>query len=1116
MKKTFVTLVLACMHLAAYALPDVLDTRMLRSPALSASHMAFIYAGDVWIAGRDGKNVRRVTSDAGEEGDPVFSPDGKWLAFNASYEGNTDVYVVSVDGGIPTRLTYHPGPDQVQAFTPDSRQVLFTSARATFTTRHRQLFTVPVSGGVETPLDVPTAWRATYSPDGKRLAYNPNRVANTQWKGYRGGTFAEVWLLTLADRSVEKIPQPAGNSNDTDPVWVGDTVYFRSDRDGEINLYAYDTRSKGIERMTNHRDFPVLAAAARADGIVYEQAGYLHALDPATKAARRLVIGVAADLSASRPRFVKGAKYVRNFSPSPSAARVAYEFRGEIVTVPADKGDVRNLTETVAAHERSPAWSPDGRLLAYFSDASGEYELHVKPQDGGAPARRFKLNGAGYYDRPSWAPDGKRLVYTDNSYSLYVIDLATGAQKKIASEPIYSPQKTVRGAWAPDSRWVAYTLNSTTYTKTLYVYSVEQDKSYRITDGLSDVSEPVFDKGGKFLYFLASTDAGPSNNWFSLENTDNRPTRTVWLAVLRNDTPSPLTKESDEEKAGSVDVRKDDEKQQNDKRDLDDKTSARDGKPINDAAARKHNEPEKRTAAAKPVEQVRIDFEGIGQRIVDFPIPAAEISSLQVGNAGQVFFLRNTDGKKALRRFDLKDRKTENLLADVDDYQVSQDGRKVVWRLKEEWAQGAATGKDLKAADGKLKVDAIEVRVDPRAEWTQIYNEAWRINRDYFYDPGMHGLDWKAMREKYAVFLPHLATRDDLFQVIRGMLSELGVGHSYQTPGDSFRPTAPVPGGLLGADYEVANGRYRFRKVFGGLNFNVELRSPLTEPGVNVKPGEYLLAVGGREVVPPANLYAFFENTAGKLTSITVGPSPDGKGSRTVTVVPVASEDALRNRDWVEGNIRKVNAATDGRVAYVYVPNTAGLGHTYFKRYFFPQANKQAIIVDERFNGGGSVADYYINNLKRGEIAWWAMRYGADMKTPSASIQGPKVMLVDENAGSGGDLLPWMFRQEKLGPIVGKRTWGGLIGILGYPVLMDGGTITAPNLAFFTRDGGWGVENEGVAPDIEVEQTPAAVMAGHDPQLEKAIEVALDALKQNPPASLVRPAYPKRGSAAFK
>ena len=450
------------------------------------------------------------------------------------------------------------------------------------------------------------------------------------------------------------------------------------------------------------------------------------------------------------------------------------------------------------------------------------------------------------------------------------------------------------------------------------------------------------------------------------------------------------------------------------------------------------------------------------------------------------------------------------MVAEADDFEVSADGRKLLYRLKDTWAMGSNSGKLLAPGEGKIKVDAIEVKADPRAEWTQIFNEVWRINRDYFYDPGMHGVDWKAMRDKYAAFLPELSSRADLNRLIQWMCSELAVGHHRGGGGDDFIDAKKVPGGLLGADYEVSDGRYRFKKVYGGLNWNPALRAPLTEPGLNVKAGEYLLAVDSRPIAPPTNLYSAFENTAGKAIDITVGPSADGKGARTITVVPVPAEDALRNRDWIEGNMRKVNAATGGKVAYVYVPNTAGLGHTYFKRYFFPQADKQAIIVDERFNGGGSVADYYIEILQKKEIAWWAMRYGADMKTPSASIQGPRAMLIDETAGSGGDLLPWMFRKNNMGPLIGKATWGGLVGILGFPVLMDGGTITAPNLAFWTRENGWGVENEGVPPDIEVEQTPADVIAGRDPQLEKAIEVIQAELAKNPPVKPGRPAYPDK------
>jgi tricorn protease len=613
---------------------------------------------------------------------------------------------------------------------------------------------------------------------------------------------------------------------------------------------------------------------------------------------------------------------------------------------------------------------------------------------------------------------------------------------------------------------------------------IEQQGLHPITDGLSEVSEPVFDVSGKYLYFLASTDAGPVKQWFDMSNADMRVTRSIYLAVLRKDLPSPLTKESDEEK-GIVKDQKD--------------------------------EKEKSKEASKTPEPISIDFEGLNDRILSLPLPTGNYAALQAGEAGHFYYLEfrggikafgPSEGKTSLHHYDLTKRKDESILSDVDDYELSADNKKLLYRSKENWTIASSSGK-VEAGQGKLNIDGIEVHIEPRVEWEQIFQEAWRINRDYFYDPNMHGANWKAMREKYAVFLPHLATRNDINRVIQWMCSELAVGHHRVGGGDFLHEPKSVPGGLLGADYAIENDRYRFKKVYGGLNWTPELRAPLTEPGVDVRAGEYLLAVKGRDLRPPTNLYSLFENTSEKIVEITVGPNPDGSGSRTVSVVPIANESALRNRDWVESNLRKVDQATGGRVAYVYVPNTTTLGHTYFKRYFFPQAHKEAIIVDERFNGGGQVADYYIDLLRRPLISYWAMRYGADLKTPGASIQGPKVMIIDETAGSGGDLLPWMFRKLKLGKLIGKRTWGGLVGTLGFPALMDGGSVTAPNLAIWTEEG-WVVENEGVPPDIEVEQTAADVIAGRDPQLEKAISVVLEELKRNPPANPKRPPYPVR------
>ena len=1086
--------------------PNHVDTRLLSQPAISADHIAFIYADDLFICDVDGRNVRRLTSDQGVESNPVFSPDGQTIGFSAQYDGNTDVFTIPVSGGSPTRLTTHPGPDIVRGFTPDGKAVLFCSPRHVFTNRYTQLFTVPLTGGQPTQLPIPNGVEASFSSDGQYLAYTPIADRSQQWKNYRGGTASRIWIFHFPDQHVEQIPQPAGRCNDTDPRWQNGTVYFRSDRNGEFNLFAYDTKSRTVQELTHFTDFPVIGLNVGGGNLVFEQAGYLHRFNLDTGKEERLKIGVATDLVEARPHFVKGAKYIRNATVSPSGARAAFEFRGEIVTVPAEKGDPRNLTNTPDVHEREPAWSPDGKSIAYFSDAGGEYSLHIHPASGFGEAKVYKLSGAGFYEEPVWSPDSKKLAFIDNSNTLFWLDLASGGAKKIATEPAYGPAilRSLKAAWSPDSMWVAYALSNRAAYRRVYVYSLADGNSHAVTDGLSDATEPVFDPSGKYLFFFVSTDAGPVNQWFAQSNADMRAERSLYLAVLKKGVPSPLTKESDEEKGTE-------------------EKPAQKAKPASSEKAK--------------AESVKIDFDGLDQRILALPVTAANLRSLQAGSAGQVYFLslpsvppRNaTELAGALHRFDLSKRKDETILSGISGYWLSREGKKALTRMPPEtWsivelpasaagpgpgagpAPGAQAATPPAPGKGKLNVDAIEVRIDPRAEWPEIFREAWRINRDYFYATNYHGADWPAMRAKYEVFLGDLATSGDLYRVIRWMLSELAVGHSGTAPGERFNQKKTVPGGLLGADYEIANGRYRFKKIYGGLNWWPELRSPLTAPGVDVKAGEYLLAVRGAELRPPTEIYSLFENTANQSVEIKVGPNPDGKGSRTVAVEPLASEDNLRNLAWVEGNLKKVHQATDGRVAYVYVPNTAQPGHAFFKRYFFPQADKEAIIIDERFNGGGQVADYYIDHLRRPFISYWATRYGQDIATPGAAIHGPKVMLIDETAGSGGDLLPWMFHKEKLGPLVGKRTWGGLVGILGFPRLLDGGGVTAPNLAIWVEDGGWVVENEGVPPDVEVEQWPAEINAGKDPQLDKAIAMVMEELQKNPPRHPKRPDFPVR------
>ncbi len=1054
---------------------DTKDTRMLSQPAISANHIAFIYAEDLWVANPDGSQPKRLTVDEGIESTPFFSPDGKLIAFSAQYDGNTDVYVIPVDGGIPKRLTWHPAPDLVRGFTPDGKLVLFVSPRNTFSNRYAKLFTVPVIGGNETQLEIPNAYDATYSLDGKYMAYTPLTEVFKQWKHYRGGSIATILLFSFADRSVVTIPKPEGGCNDTQPVWMGDKIYFRSDRNGEFNLFSYDIASKDVKQLTEYKDFPVLNASGGDGKVVFEQAGYLNIFDPATTSAKKLTIGIAADLLELRPRFVKGSNYIRWADISPSGSRVVFDFRGDIITAPAEKGDYRNITQTPGAHEKFPAWSPDGKSVAYFSDASGEYQLYIKAQDGKGDPKIFNLNGAGFYAYPKWSPDSKKINFVDNSRSLYVLDIASAAITKVDADDLYTPDafRDIAGNWSADSKWIAYTKVLSTQFQQVYLYSLTEQKSFPVTDGLSDASEPRFDRSGKYLYFFASTDAGPVINWFDQSSIDFRKTNSIYLVTLQKSTISPFAKESDEEKVKA------------------------------DTA----QEAKKPNPEAEKNKDLKIDWDGLQDRIVDIPLKAGNYTQLGVDNSGDLLYVSHIDGGAGtMHKYNFKKR-ADNEVIELDNYVLTADGKKMLYKKGDSWIIANA-GDKPEPGKGMINVGDIEVKIDPAAEWANMFDEAWRVNRDYFYDPGMHGVNWAAMKKKYAVFLPDLACRSDLNILIQWMCSELSVGHHrVENFGDRMYTPKMIHGGLLGVDYTMANNRYRLKKIYGGLNWNPTLRSPLTEPGVNAKEGDYLLAVNGANVTAGDNIYQYFENTAGKIVELTIGPNPGYEGSRVVKVVPVDNEFALRNRDWVENNLRKVTEATHGQVAYVYVPNTAEAGHDYFKRYFYPQANRKAIIVDERFNGGGDLADYYINLLLNPQQAYWHMRYGKDLKSPSASIQGPKVMIIDENAGSGGDMLPWMFRKFKVGTLVGKRTWGGLVGILGYPEFIDGGDVTAPNVGIWTKDG-FIVENVGIPPDIEVEQTPSDVIAGKDPQLEKAIEVALEQLKDNPQTDPVRPPFP--------
>jgi len=1075
---------------------------LVRTPTLNKTHIVFSYAGDLWIVGREGGEASRLTTGVGREFNPLFSPDGQWVAFTGEYDGNVDVYVIPASGGVPKRLTYHPGPDQLAGWTPDSRQVLFVSSRNAETGRTAQLFTLPIDGVNPTMVPLPMAYEGSYSPDGGRLAYVPLPRSFNAWKRYRGGTATPVFIANLSDSSVEKIPRT--DSNDFNPMWpAGESrkIYFLSDRNGPITLFSYDTGSKKVTQAINNQGLDIKSASISTGGgpdtIAYEQFGSLNLYDLKSGQTKRVNISINADIPSVRGRYEKVADRILNASISPSGARALFEARGEIITVPAEKGDVRNLTNSSGVADRDPAWSPDGKWIAYFSDESGEYALHLRQQTGMGEVRKISLgNPPSFFYGPTWSPDSKKIAFTDKRLNLWYLDLDKGTPIKVDTSRRgggFNP------SWSPDSRWLAYTKPLESWYSAVFIYSLEQAKSQQITDGLSDASSAAFDKNGKALYFMASTDIGPKISGFDMSSNPFQPTRSVYVAVLKKTDPSPLAPESDEEKV--ADEKKTDGPSE--------KPADGDQKP--DAAAA----PAPVRPGAKPEDRkpptVTIDFDRIGQRILALPIPARNFLGLATAKANTIFLVELLPPSPGvagltLHKFDVEKRKLEKVLDGVRSFDVSANGEKMLFRQGDNWYI-ASTTQPLKPGEGKIKTEDMEVYVDPKAEWQQMYRETWRIERDFFYDPNHHGLDLQATAKKYEPYLASLTHRADLSYLFQEMLGELTVGHLYVQGGDVPDPKR-VPGGLLGADYAIENGRYRFAKIYDGENWNPQLRAPLTQPGVNVQQGEYLLAVNGRNLTASDNVYSFFQNTANKQVVIRVGPNPDGAGSREVTVVPVGNEGGLRNLAWIEGNRRKVDQMTNGRVAYVWLPDTAGGGYTNFNRYYFAQLDKQAAVIDERFNGGGQAADYIIDYLRKPLNSYWAVRDGEDFRQPFGTMPGPKAMIINEYAGSGGDYMPWMFHRYGVGPLIGKRTWGGLVGIGGYPVLIDGGSVTAPHFAFYSPEGEWEVENHGVAPDIEVEMDPQAWRQGRDPQLEKAVAVVLAALQKNPPKVTKRPAYP--------
>ncbi|HXI02835.1 MAG TPA: PDZ domain-containing protein [Candidatus Saccharimonadales bacterium] len=1101
----FVAAILFAMTAAAP--PAKADTRLLQMPDIGKSNIVFVYAGDIWVADRDGSNPRRLTVHPAQETEPRLSPDGRWIAFTGNYDGNPDVYVVPIDGGQPRRLTFHPGVDHAIGWSPDGTKVLFDSSRDLTYERGGAMFLVSTKGGFPERLPMPYAWDAHFSPDGGRIAYQlfPSGYSGISgWRHYRGGTTPPIWLFDMKSHDIERVPHEG--ANDSHPMWVGDKVYFVSDRAGTSNVFVYE---KGAVRQLTHlKDWDVRWANATSDAIIFEAGGRLHVLDLASGKERALEIEIHPDLPDARPHWVAAAETITDAGISPTGTRAVFAARGEILTVPAEKGDIRNLTRSPGSHERNPLWSPDGKQIAWLSDASGEYKLIIGPQEGIGETKTIDLGPPDYYFLLDWSPDGSKIIYSHSGLNLFSI--ATSGEGKPEVIDKSEAQLFGRGievAFSPDSRWLAYTKVIANRFRVLMLHDFESGENHQITEGLGEVAAPVFSHDGKYLYFTASTNIGPAKNGLDMTTQERPVRRGIYAAVLAADGKSPLPLESDDEKAKAED-KKDEKKGPDMAADKGDAEEA--GKKGEDKEAKKDEK-----------EATKIDVEGLTSRIVALPVAERNYDSLAVSKSGDLFYVERQQpgvseeppgseprAVNTLQQFDMKKRRQETFIDGVAGFSMSRDGSKMLVSLPHRSWSIVGTDKAPQGGGKPLPLQAARVQVVPREEWVQIFNEAWRVYRDFFWDANMHGADWKAVHDKYRPLVDYVGCREDLDDILVQMVAEVISSHARAAGGDTVHAEG-APVGLLGADYAVENGYYRIKRIYTGESWNPFLKAPLAEPGLGVKEGDYIVAVNGAPVKGNDNIYSFFEGTVGKQTVIAVNDKASSDGSHEVTVEPIGDERMLRRWKWIEDNRRKVEKATNGRVGYVYLPNTAGQGFEYFNRFYFSQIDKDAIILDERGNGGGQAANYIIEVVTRKYLSSWKNRYGLMFRTPMGAIFGPKVMLIDQFAGSGGDWMPYMFRYAGAGELIGTRTWGGLIG--GGPIvpLMDGGFLNVPVFRFLDPHGKWSVENEGVSPDIEVEQIPKEVIDGHDPQLERAIAVIQEKLKTyTPPFPAQAPPIP--------
>ncbi len=1062
------------------------STRLLRQPSLSATHAAYCYGGDVWVTELANQRTVRITSTAAIESNPHISPDGKWIAFSSNRSGTHAVYVVSLEGGSAQRLTWHPAASYVRGWSPDGKSVLYASSRNSAPTGFDRLWTVPVAGGPSSLITHQWSTDGSYSPDGKKLVIDRMDRWDVEWRNYRGGQNTPLVILNLADQSEKLLPN--ASTFDIQPLWLGDKIYFLSDRDWTSNIWQYDVATGTLKAITTFTGSDVKWLGGHGNTLVFERDGYLHLHDLTTSQTRTLDITIQADFPWADSKWEEVTRSARAVSLSPTGKRIVMEARGEIFTVPVENGDARNLTASSGVADRAPIWSPKGNDIAWFSDAGGAYKLVVTSQDGLSKSRSIAIGESKMAWEPTWSPDGKMIAFNDDDVRVRVVDLATGSIKTIDVGGTNIERGDLGLAWSPDSQWLAYAKTGSNNFKQIMVWSAKDNTVRPLTNSFADSFDPAWDRDGKHLYFLASTDLALASGWANTSSMSADPAYSVYVVNLRKEDPSPFKPKSDEETVTEEKKAEVDAKKATDKKSIDKKeTEAKDAKP-------------------KEPEPVIIDFEGIDRRTMALSLPKGNYQAAISGPAGTVFITEQKEGAtgQVVHKYTLEKREAKEFLSGASQVSVSSDGNKLLAQVNGGWKVANTSGANANDATS-VKVN-LKMYLSRADEWKQMFEEAWRYERDYFYDPNMHGRNWKEVYDRYAPLIPYVKHRTDLTYILDQVNGELSVGHSFVFGGDFPEVDKPSVG-LLGADLVAESGRWKIQRIYTTESWNPELSSPLDRPGIKIQEGYYLVGVNGKELTAASDPYQMLDGTLDVQTTLHINKTPDFAGSWQEVVKPIGSEDNLRQRAWVEDNRRMVDKLSDGKLAYVWVPNTGGGGFVSFNRYFFAQQDKKGVVIDERFNGGGLLDDYMVDlmNRKLRAAITNEVPNGAPFRLP-AGILGPKVLLINELAGSGGDFFPWVFRQQKTGPLIGMRTWGGLVKSSVHYALIDGGALTAPDNAVFDPiNKKWIGENEGIAPDIEVRQDAAALGKGIDPQLERAVKEALQLLVQQGEVEVVPP-----------